>query len=63
MHVLPGCPWQLQPVGAVQTHARLAHVSWNRCLPSVAAFTCEDGSLHTVDTSREVCGEVLLDLN
>lgn len=46
--------WALRPIGALQTEKRLAHVCWNRSLPSLAAFTCEDGSLHMVDTTHEV---------
>lgn len=38
----------------MQSRQRLAHVSWNRCMPSLAAFTCEDGSLHTVDLDKDV---------
>ena len=54
--------WQLRPVGALQTRQRLAHVAWNRCLPSLAAYTLEDGSLHTVQAVPEVSSFVLLAL-
>ena len=48
-----GAHWGLRPVGVLQTRQRLAHVSWNRCLPGLAAFTLEDGSLHTVEVRAQ----------
>ncbi|BDA46797.1 hypothetical protein COCOBI_09-2500 [Coccomyxa sp. Obi] len=48
--------WELQPIGAVQTKQRLAHVCWNSCIPSWAAFSCEDGSLYRVDVAQEGLG-------
>jgi hypothetical protein len=46
--------WKLRPLGALQTAQQLAHVAWNRCMPSLAAFTLEDGSLHTVEALPKV---------
>ena len=46
--------WELRPLGALQTRQRLAHVAWNPSLSILAAFTMEDGSLHTVDALPQV---------
>ena len=54
VHAGGAARWQLRPVGALQTRQRLAHAAWNRYLPSLAALTLEDGSLHTVQAAPEV---------
>lgn len=54
VHEAASC-WELQPIGAVQTKKRLAHVCWNPCIPGLAAYSCEDGSLYRVDVAQEVC--------
>ncbi|KAK9784602.1 hypothetical protein WJX73_002813, partial [Symbiochloris irregularis] len=44
-----GVTASLQPLSAVQTVERIAHVTWSRRQPTIAAFMCEDFSVHVCE--------------
>jgi hypothetical protein len=43
---------RLEPVGALQSAARLAHVAWNPSIPTEAAVAGEDGCVLLVDAAQ-----------
>ena len=49
----------LKPVAAHQAAVRISHVAWNRQLPSLVGYVCEDGSLHMADSASQVCVQTL----
>ncbi len=42
--------WQMVPVAANQQGKRIADMAWSRSCATQLAFTCEDGSLHLLDS-------------